>query len=80
MRESKAVPAGSAKLTYKDKSFDLPVLAGSVGPDVVDIRQLYAQADVFTYDPSFTSTASCEVKLPSSTATKHCALSRLSDR
>jgi citrate synthase len=60
MRESKAVPAGSASLTYKGKSFDLPVLAGSVGPDVVDIRQLYGQADVFTYDPGFTSTASCE--------------------
>src|SRR5271155_1015899 len=60
MRESKAVPAGSASLTYKGKSFDLPVLGGSAGPDVVDIRQLYAQADVFTYDPGFTSTGSCE--------------------
>jgi citrate synthase len=60
MRESKAVPAGSASLTYKGKSFDLPVLGGSAGPDVVDIRQLYAQADIFTYDPGFTSTASCE--------------------
>jgi citrate synthase len=60
MRESKAVPAGSATLTYKGKSFDLPVLGGSAGPDVVDIRQLYAQADIFTYDPGFTSTASCE--------------------
>ncbi len=36
------------------------MLAGSVGPDVVDIRQLYGQADIFTYDPGFTSTASCE--------------------
>ena len=60
MRESKAVPAGSASLTYKGKSFDLPVLGGTAGPDVVDIRQLYGQADVFTYDPGFTSTASCE--------------------
>src|SRR5271168_842503 len=60
MRESKAVPAGKATLSYKNKSYDLPVLAGSVGPDVVDIRQLYGEADVFTYDPGFTSTASCE--------------------
>ncbi|HEY1837193.1 MAG: citrate synthase [Rhizomicrobium sp.] len=60
MRESKAKPAGSASLTYKDKSFDLPVFSGTEGPNVVDIRKLYAQADVFTYDPGFTSTASCE--------------------
>jgi citrate synthase len=60
MRESKAVPAGTAKLTIKNKSYDLPVLSGTLGPDVVDIRQLYAEADVFTYDPGFTSTGSCE--------------------
>ncbi|HKD21129.1 MAG TPA: citrate synthase [Rhizomicrobium sp.] len=60
MRESKAVPAGSATLTYKNKAYELPVFSGSAGPDVVDIRQLYGQADVFTYDPGFTSTASCE--------------------
>ena len=63
MRESKAKPAGSAKLTIKDKSYDLPVFAGTCGPDVVDIRQLYGQADVFTYDPGFTSTASCESQI-----------------
>src|SRR5690349_24013219 len=40
--------------------FEYPVLEGSVGPDVVDIRKLYAQTDMFTYDPGFTSTASCE--------------------
>jgi citrate synthase len=49
-----------ANLTYHGKSYDLPVLAGSVGPHVVDIRKLYDEADVFTYDPGFTSTASCE--------------------
>ena len=49
----------NAKLTLGDKSFDMPVLSGSVGPDVVDIRKLYGAADVFTYDPGFTSTASC---------------------
>jgi len=60
MRDSKAVPAGSATLTYKNKSFELPVFSGSVGPQVIDIRKLYNEADVFTYDPGFTSTASCE--------------------
>src|SRR5205085_3556640 len=37
-----------------------PVLAGSVGPDVVDIRKFYAETGMFTYDPGFTSTGSCQ--------------------
>jgi citrate synthase len=37
-----------------------PVMSGSVGPDVIDIRKLYAQTGMFTYDPGFTSTAACE--------------------
>ena len=37
-----------------------PVLSGSVGPDVIDIRKLYAESGMFTYDPGFTSTAACE--------------------
>jgi citrate synthase len=41
------------------KSLDFPVLAGSTGPDVVDIRTLYAKSGMFTYDPGFLSTASC---------------------
>jgi citrate synthase len=60
MRDSKAVPAGKATLAYKGKSYELPVFAGSTGPEVIDIRKLYGDADVFTYDPGFTSTASCE--------------------
>ncbi len=48
-----------ATLTLGDKVIDLPVLKPSVGPDVLDIRKVYAQANVFTYDPGFTSTASC---------------------
>ncbi|MEO8454491.1 MAG: citrate/2-methylcitrate synthase, partial [Sphingomicrobium sp.] len=40
--------------------FDFPVIDGSVGPEVIDIRKLYAQTGMFTYDPGFTSTASCE--------------------
>src|SRR6476660_7575758 len=37
-----------------------PVLEGSVGPEVIDIRKLYGETGLFTYDPGFTSTASCE--------------------
>ncbi|MGH6706482.1 MAG: citrate/2-methylcitrate synthase, partial [Sphingomicrobium sp.] len=37
-----------------------PVLEGSVGPDVIDIRKFYAESGMFTYDPGFTSTASCQ--------------------
>ena len=41
-------------------SIELPVYQGSVGPDVVDIRKLYGQTGLFTYDPGFLSTASCQ--------------------
>lgn len=55
MAESKA-----AKLLVEGKEIELPILSPTAGPDVLDIRKLYAQADVFTYDPGFTSTASCD--------------------
>jgi len=42
------------------KDYHYPVLKGSTGPDVIDIRKLYGQTGAFTYDPGFTSTASCE--------------------
>jgi citrate synthase len=41
-------------------SIDLPVYEGSVGPDVIDIRKLYGQTGMFTYDPGFLSTAACQ--------------------
>ncbi len=50
----------TAKLTLDDKTFDLPVLSPTVGTEVLDIRKLYGEADVFTFDPGFTSTAACE--------------------
>ena len=53
----------TAKLSIQGKSVELPVLKGTMGPEVVDVRKLYAEADVFTYDPGFTSTASCESKI-----------------
>ena len=53
----------TAKLTLGDKTVELPVQSGTVGPDVIDIRKLYGSTDAFTYDPGFTSTASCESKI-----------------
>lgn len=41
-------------------SVDFPVYRGNIGPDVIDIRKLYGQTGMFTYDPGFLSTASCE--------------------
>ncbi len=49
-----------ATLTLHDgQKLEFPVLSGTIGPDVVDIRTLYGKAGVFTYDPGFLSTASC---------------------
>ncbi|MGE4527914.1 MAG: citrate synthase [Rhodospirillaceae bacterium] len=45
------------------KSFELPVIHGTTGPRVVDIRKFYADTGCFTYDPGFTSTGSCESKI-----------------
>ncbi len=50
----------SADLIYQGKNFELPVRSPSIGPDVIDIGKLYNDADIFTFDPGFTSTASCE--------------------
>jgi citrate synthase len=59
--------AGKDTVTLTDnstgKSYDFPVLPGSVGPRVIDIRSLYAETDLFTYDPGYTSTGSCESKI-----------------
>src|ERR1700749_2728335 len=60
MKASKLVPAGKATLIYENKSFELPAFSGTEGPNVIDIRKLYGDADVFTSDPGFTSTAPCE--------------------
>jgi citrate synthase len=49
----------TATLIVDNKSIELPVLEGSTGPEVIDISKLYAQTGKFTYDPGFTSTASC---------------------
>ncbi|WP_413871994.1 citrate/2-methylcitrate synthase, partial [Albidovulum sp.] len=50
----------TATLSFGNTSIELPMLKPTVGPEVVDIRKLYGEADVFTYDPGFTSTAACD--------------------
>ena len=49
----------TATLTFRGKTIELPILEGTTGPDVVDIRNLYRDGGIFTYDPGFTSTAAC---------------------
>jgi len=50
----------TATLTFDDKTVDLPVLTGTIGPDVIDIRSLYGKTGAFTFDPGFMSTAACK--------------------
>ncbi len=49
-----------ATLRFGDREIHMPMQSPTLGPDVIDIRKLYAEGDVFTYDPGFTSTAACE--------------------
>ena len=58
--DNKATKRGDVKVSLNGKDFSYPLLGGSVGPDVIDIRKLYGDTGLFTYDPGFTSTASCE--------------------
>ena len=55
--------AENATLTVGNTNYDLQVIKGTTGPDVVDVRKLYDDSGVFTFDPGFTSTASCESKI-----------------
>lgn len=52
-----------ADLTIGGRDYRFPLYHGSIGPDVIDITRLYNQSGHFTYDPGFTSTASCESKI-----------------
>ncbi len=47
-------------LSEDGRSTELPVLKGTLGPDVIDIRKLYAETDMFTFDPGYGATGSCE--------------------
>ncbi len=57
--ESKVVDAATIDRKKTKGQWEMDVRAASVGPDVVDIRKFYGQSKMFTYDPGFTSTASC---------------------
>src|SRR5689334_22821079 len=55
---------GKATLNVEGgKTLEVPVYGGTIGPDVVDIRQLYGKTGMFTYDPGFLSTAACASKI-----------------
>ncbi|MFN8719705.1 MAG: citrate synthase [Rhodospirillales bacterium] len=65
--DTSAAKSGNPAVTLTDgatgKTFQLPVLKGTTGPDVVDIRKLYGESGYFTFDPGFTSTGACESKI-----------------
>src|SRR5262252_4217540 len=60
---TKSAPEKDASVFIAGAKYDLPMRKGTLGPDVVDISSLYQDTGRFTYDPSFTSTASCESKI-----------------
>ncbi len=53
----------TGKLTLGDKNWSFPLYEGTIGPSVMDVSKLYTEAGIFTYDPGFTSTGSCESKI-----------------
>ncbi|MDP6786054.1 MAG: citrate synthase [Rhodospirillales bacterium] len=59
--------ASQAVVTFVDtpnkRSFEFPIIKGTIGPDVIDVRKLYAETGYFTYDPGYTSTGSCESQI-----------------
>ncbi len=61
--ENKVKPNGKATVSANGKTVEMPVYSGTIGPDVIDIGKLYAQTGMFTLDPGFTSTASCESQI-----------------
>ncbi|MBM3536560.1 MAG: citrate (Si)-synthase [Alphaproteobacteria bacterium] len=67
MSQTAAKPGSNESVALNDtpsgKKFDYPLMPGSIGPKVIDIRKLYGDTGHFTYDPGFTSTASCESKI-----------------
>ncbi|MGR9089743.1 MAG: citrate synthase [Gammaproteobacteria bacterium] len=52
-----------ATLTTNGTTYELPIMEGAVGPSVIDVSKLYGTTGQFTYDPGFTSTASCQSKI-----------------
>ena len=60
MNKSKPNDTVSIKINSTGETIELPILDGTQGPRVIDVRQLYSKTGMFTYDPSYTSTASCD--------------------
>jgi citrate synthase len=63
MSEKAVHMSETGKFQLGDKTVEMPIRHGSIGPAVADIGKLYGQTGMFTYDPGFTSTASCESKI-----------------
>jgi len=60
MNETNTNDTVSIKINSTGETIELPILDGTQGPRVIDVRQLYSKTGMFTYDPSYTSTASCD--------------------
>src|SRR6202162_1375877 len=60
---AKGATEKDASVVIGGTGYDLPMRKGTLGPDVVDVSSLYRDTGRFTYDPGFTSTASCESKI-----------------
>src|ERR1700726_1010947 len=63
LRKPASMSATTGSFSIGDSTVQMPVKTGALGPSVVDIGKLYAQTGMFTYDPGFTSTASCESEI-----------------
>ena len=68
--KEKNMSDNTANLTVGGDAKDYAIMDGTVGPQVIDVRKLYANTGMFTYDPGFTSTASLNRASPISTATR----------
>ncbi|HMJ31849.1 MAG TPA: citrate (Si)-synthase, partial [Xanthobacteraceae bacterium] len=53
----------SGKFVVGDREHSFPIYEGTIGPSVIDIGKFYAETGMFTYDPGYTSTGSCESKI-----------------
>ena len=53
----------TGKFVVGDKEHSFPIYEGTIGPSVIDIGKFYAESGMFTYDPGYTSTGSCESKI-----------------
>ncbi len=60
-----ATPNGSVTVGMEgtNRAASLPIIHGTIGPSVADIRKLYADLGIFTYDPGYGGTAACESKI-----------------